>query len=146
MPPTVNIDFSEVRGFEPIPPGTYEVEIENVTLKDSKSSDSQLLSWELRVADGGEFDGRKVFMNTSLAPKALWKLKGVMESLGHEMTSDFAFDFDDETGQITSPDLLEMRCIAKVSQREYQGKMTNQVDDLVPGDSSNGSSKGKSFK
>ena len=148
MAPTVNVDFSDVKGFEPIPQGTYSAIIENVELRDSKSTEgNQNINWEFTVNDGGEFDGRKLFMTTSLAPKALFRLKGVMESLGFEASEALSFDFDDETKQVIEPELIGRTVTVKVSQDTYQGRLVNRVDDVVGGDVPVAAgSNGKSFK
>ena len=78
----IKINFADIQGgFEPLPEGEYEVVVETVEVRESGSSDNDYLSWELKVLDD-EFEGRRLWMITSLGPKALWKLKDTLIALG----------------------------------------------------------------
>lgn len=136
--PKVRVDFSKARDFEALPVGVYLVTVEETEVKDSNSSEYQYIKWTLQVATG-EFAGRKLWMQTSLSPKATFGLRLALQALGEtnpELESDeFEMDPDDYLGR---------SALAVVSQEEYNQRMQNRVDKLLPPDSlsaSNGSAK-----
>lgn len=66
------VDLSGVQEatFEAIPKATYDLKIDEVQFGNSKSSGKPMFTFVLKV-DGGEYDGRKLYMHTSLSPKAI---------------------------------------------------------------------------
>ena len=76
------VDFGEVeesRGFEAVPPGRYNIVVDQIELRDSQSSEHKYLNWQLTIADG-EYHGRKLWHITSFAPGSLPILKTLLKS------------------------------------------------------------------
>lgn len=80
--PQLVIDFSEIPDND-IPEGEYDAVIGNIEYRQSQSSEFGYLNWEFQI-DDGEYRGRKLFMMTSLSPKALWNLKTQFTVLGFD--------------------------------------------------------------
>lgn len=131
----VNLDFSNVQEFEALPAGDYPVYVEQVELKQSQHSDYPYLNYTLVVSEG-EYANRKLFMISSLSPKALWRAKAVFQSLG-VYQEQMDLNVDDDTNQLLSPDLVGAVALAIVGQEVYEGRVQNRVQDLVPLDSYN---------
>jgi hypothetical protein len=127
--PNLEVDFSEVVSQEPVRPGKYDVVIDQIMVKQSETSDYPTLHWSLTLV-GGEFEGRRLTMYTSLSPKALWKLQQTFTSYGLE-GSKVALDYDNETGVLIEPDLSGQPGIATIYNEPYQGRTTSKVSDLV---------------
>lgn len=135
---TMKINFADVEGsFEALPEGAYPVVIEKVERRESKSSEHDYLNWELTVTDG-EHKERKLWMITSLSPRALWKLKDVLDALGYDTEGELDFEFDE--GQVVeqsqgplllSPQLAGEPAIAVVKNELYNEKERNRVEELV---------------
>lgn len=80
----LSIDFTGINdGFDPVPAGTYNCTVYEVTVRDNKAKDSKYLNWQLAIQDKG-YENRRVFFTTSLKPQALWKLKQVLERIAPE--------------------------------------------------------------
>lgn len=145
---SMKINFAEVEGsFEPLPEGPYDVLIEKVEVRESKSSEHNYLNWELVVQDG-EFEDRRLWMITSLSPKALFRLKDVLVALSIiEEDDELEIEWDEDieiTSQagplVTTPDLAGTTAVAIVKNEVYENKERNRVDDLR-GVSGNGDGK-----
>lgn len=139
---SMKINFAEVEGsFQPMPEGQYEVIIDKVEVRESKSSDHNYLNWELVVQDD-ENEGRRLWMITSLSPKALFRLKDVFSALGLDVEADdFELVWDEEvevTPQsgplVLEPDITGMACVAVVRNEVYDGKERNKVDEILSAD------------
>lgn len=137
----VKINFAEVESsFEPLPEGRYECVVEKVEVRDSKSSDNDYLNWELKVMDD-EYEGRKLWMITSLSEKALFRLKDVYLALGvieedDEVELEWEDDVDIQQSEgplVTNPDVDGLACIAVVTNEIYEGRERNRVNDLLDG-------------
>jgi len=132
----VNVDLSNVKEFEALPAGKYEAIIESVQHGMSQEG-KPTLKWTFAVAEG-EYTGRKLFMNTSLQPQALWKLKATFDGLGLS-TEDaegnptaIDLDVDDETNELTEPNLIGVAVLLTVSaDRMWKNRKQNDVDDIV---------------
>ena len=134
----IKINFADVESsFQPLPEGPYDVVIEGVEVRESKSSDNDYLSWELKVLDP-EFEGRRLWAITSLGPKALWKLKDTLLALDIidaddeiELEWEDGIDITPQEGpRVTSPEVEGLACVAIVKNRMYEGKERNSVDEL----------------
>lgn len=141
------INFAEVEGgFEAVPEGTYDVTIETVEVRQSKSSEHDYLNWEFKITGpDDDFEGQHLWMITSLSPKALFRLKDVFEALDvleDEMTLDWDDDVEITPGagpQLLEPDVTGMSCQVVVRNELYEKKERNRVEELRPVGSSNGS-------
>ena len=121
---TISVDFTDVESneYEPIPEGRYQATVFDVEQKPSKSSDFPYLNWQFKI-QGGDYDGRRVFMMTSLKPNALWKLKDVLDEIAPEIDTSGKLDLD-------LTELMGLNCRVEVIQEEYKGDMKNRVDDV----------------
>lgn len=131
--PKVGVDLSSIEQFEALPPGKYECIIESVTyIAESKASKQPNLKWQLAVAEG-EFENRKLFMNTSLVPKALWKLQQVFEGLGLPHDTKVDIDYDEDTNELIEPNLIGLACLCDVGVQQIPGtkRSSNTVDSII---------------
>ena len=135
---SMKINFAEVEGsFDPLPEGPQNVLVEKVEVRESKSSEHNYLNWELVVQDG-EFEDRRLWMITSLSPKALFRLKDVLVALDvieEDDEIDLEWDEDIEVTPtagplVTSPDLAGIAATAIIKNEIYENKERNRVDDL----------------
>jgi hypothetical protein len=128
--PEFKIDFEEVESFAAIPQAEYPVVVEEVELRESQSSEYPYLNWKLKVTEG-EYEGRFVWMMTSMSPKALWRLKETLDNLEVPL-DDFNMVVDEDTNFVIEPQLVGLPALAPVREDEYQGRITNKVDMLLP--------------
>ncbi|MDM7940126.1 MAG: DUF669 domain-containing protein [Methanothrix sp.] len=128
----IDLDFSNVQEFEAIPAGNYPIVVEQVEMKQSQNSDYPYLNYTLTITDG-EYANRKLFMISSLSPKALWRAKAVFQTLGvYQEKMDI--QVDDDTNLVVFPELVGAVGIAVVGQETYEGRIQNRVQDIVPMD------------
>lgn len=111
--------------FEPLEDGAYHVRLTKVDT-DRTGGAGPYWSWEFDVVEPGDYEGRKLWNNTSLSEQALWKL--------NEAFKAFGVDTDTDTDE-----LLGQVCKAIVSTRTIpsgarKGELGNQVDKLIPKD------------
>lgn len=121
----MRVDFTGVSsGFEKIEPGTYAARVEKVEQKTSQAG-KPYLNWTFNLM-GGEYDGRKAFYMTSLAPNALWKLKDTL-------IKAFGFSKDDLSGvfDLDTEELIGMEVALVIGEEEYQGEMRDRVLNVV---------------
>lgn len=118
--PRVQVDLTNVKALEVLPPGQYRAQITNAKVKAAKAGDSQVIEWELTIQDPAH-QGRKLFINNSLKETALWNLKRLVEACG---ASFDASGFDTEQ-------MLGKMLIAVVGQEPYQGRLVNRVTDTL---------------
>lgn len=81
--PVIEVDFTGVEtgaGF--LAPGAYEAEVVAVESRDGKNYPGLKFTW---ASVEPETEGQRSDMWLSLAPKALWKFKGVLEAFGAEI-------------------------------------------------------------
>ena len=119
------VDFSNVQNFDPIPAGAYPVIITNVEQKQKQGSEYPYLNWTLCITEG-EFENRNLWAITSLNPKAFFKLQELMEACGvnEEALKSSEFDLEPE-------EYIGSSIVAVVSQRTYEGKIQNSVDNFL---------------
>lgn len=84
----LRIDFTDVEEqteFKPIPPSKQNVMItdwdQGETGDNSKNPGSPKLTLELTVQDG-DYNGRRIWDTFTFGEKSLWKIKGLLNSLG----------------------------------------------------------------
>lgn len=127
------VDFSDVQDFEPVPKDEYPVVVDKVTYVEQPEEDKyDYLAWEMTITEG-EFQGRKQWLNTSFSPKALFKLKEVLENLDL-FEDELDIDYDEDTMLVTTPELEGMPAIAVVEEGKYNGRPTNNVVTLISAD------------
>jgi len=132
----INIDMEGVAegggSFDPVEPGIYGAKVLSVDLKGPGPSGSKYFEFMFELL---ETDGRRVWRNYSLSPKALPWLKGDLVKLGIEVPEGM-FEFDTE-------EVIGKTCRLKLSLKPaYRGgvnddgtpKMDNEVDELLVDD------------
>jgi hypothetical protein len=93
---TITIHFHDA---ETVPPGFYDVAITNVQCKQSRSSFHPYIHWTFEILEG-PLSGRKLFLSTSLSPKASWFLKKFLNAIGYPCDDEqIEFDPDKTKGQ-----------------------------------------------
>lgn len=122
------INTGEVQEFEPIPQGTYDAVVSAAEyVEESESSGEPFVKFEFTV-DEGEFSGRKLFLNRSCQPQALWSLKRTLRVLGVE---DGVLDNEWDTEEVL-PDIIGNPCRIRVGMKEYMGEERNEVVRISP--------------
>lgn len=139
----LKVNFAEIEGsYDPLPEGRYAVEVERVEVRESKSSEHDYFNWEFNVLHE-DHEGRKLWMITSLSPKALFRLKDTLVALEViEEDEELEFEWEDDvdiTPQegplLTVPDVAGMTgIVAVVTNEVYDGKERNRVNDVYLGD------------
>jgi hypothetical protein len=77
-----------------IPPGEYELAIENVSVRESRSGNPKLVvKW--CVVNDDERAGAAIFEHYSLLPQALWKLNNLYRTVTGEKLPSGAFSIDE---------------------------------------------------
>lgn len=101
----IRVNFTDVassNSYEPVPTGKYNVFVTDGEIKESgpnsKNPGSQYINWEMTI-DGGNYDGRKLWTNTSLLPQALFGLKGLLAAAGLNADGELDFDIKDVIGK-----------------------------------------------
>lgn len=118
---SLNLDFSSVTSRDPLPDGIYEVSIAKVEQTTSKSSGNPMLKVEFNVTSEG-YTGRKLWSNYVLTQAAMWKVKELFSSLGLDTSAVVEMDTDE---------LIGLTCQAKVTQREYDGNVQNEIQKTM---------------
>ena len=78
------IDFSEVKGIEPMPIGRYPATIIEATEGLSKNQNVKIeIRWKIV---GGKYDGRIVFDSFVFTPQTLFRVKNTLLGLGFSKT------------------------------------------------------------
>lgn len=117
-----NFDFSKIDTFETLPQGEYTCFLFDVNVKPTSKGD-QMYVLVLKVAEG-EYKGRQLFCNLPVLPQTMWKIKETLEAFGAEIPKKAVqVDFDDYLGK---------KCVAVVDHREWNGKMKEDVQNLIP--------------
>lgn len=119
-------EAAESSGFTPLEPGDYKCRLTDVKATTARESQNPMWVWELEVVQEGA-RGRKLWVNTVLTEKAMWKVG--------EMFAAFGRDTDSDTDEI-----IGEHCIATVEQRVIQrgsraGQTGNDVVRCNPVDS-----------
>jgi hypothetical protein len=84
--------------FAPLPAAWYHVEIEDVEareVKAGKNAGKEMYNYKLKVV-GGDFDGRKLFVNACLWPEAIFTQRDIQAALGLYKRGETKFEVADE--------------------------------------------------
>lgn len=113
----INLNFSGVSSREPLPEGLYELQVAKVEQTVSKASGNPMLKIEFNVLTEG-YEGRKIWSNYVLTENMYWKVQELFKSLG--LDADGIVDIDTD-------DMIGLTCTGKITQREYQGDIQNEL-------------------
>lgn len=115
--------------FEPLPEDNYLATLMAVEVKQPKpvpgQEKSPYWSWEFRI-ESDEFKGRKMWVNTSMSEKALWKLNEVFQAFGVEP--------DTHTDELLGKTVTLTVVQSVIEQGSRKGQLTNQVSMVLPDD------------
>lgn len=115
----IKVDLSDVESKVILEEGDYLVTVAEVEQRPGDEDD--YLSWKFEIEGGGV-----AYENTSLSPKALWKLRTLLESMGYEIP-DKAFSLDLE-------ELVGLTCGASIGVDVFNNKKKNVIIDTFPED------------
>lgn len=76
----------ESSSFDVLPEGPYVAKLRDVKT-DGQGKAGPYWTWEFEITDG-DHKGRRLWVNTSLAENALWKMKEVFDAMGYTTDSD----------------------------------------------------------
>jgi len=120
----IQVDFTGVEsgGGVVLPEGPIQLEVSDISQEVGQDSGAAYLAFEFTVSEG-QYEGKKVWDNMSLSPKALWKLRGFLE----------AAEFEVEGGiqDIDLDELIGLNVTAEISHEMYQGKKKNRVTNYI---------------
>lgn len=118
-------------GFTPIPQGEYLLQVDDVEEGIAKSSGNPKLTVKCSIVDG-EYEGRKAFLNFSLAANAGFSLRGLVEAAIPDKVeiagTDETTERGDELSEVDfdSDDLIGSQFYATASIEEYNGNANNR--------------------
>lgn len=113
MPGAPTIDFSTVKGLEPIPVAAYTATIVQADETTSKAGNTMInIQWKV---SGGKYDGRIIFDSWVFTEKTLYRVKANMIALGFPKTFKGAVD----------PNLL----VGKSATIIVEIEQSSQIDD-----------------
>jgi len=122
----------ESRTFEPLPIARYDAKVTGAQfVPQSQRSEEPMIAWEYTV-DGGEYDGRKAFHNTSLQPQSLWSTQRTLMALGLSKEEVDALEWDTEDPEKIQSDLdgyvdEARECVIAIGHRRFEGEKRQQV-------------------
>lgn len=132
--PKVTVDFSQVEEFEPLEKGEYSAIIAKGTYVEAASDDKyDYINVEFDLTEPGA-ENRKAWKVWSLSPKALWRMKQDMENLGFDTEEELNIDYDEDTMEVTEPEIAGMPCVIVLTQRSYEGRIQNDVQAVLGDD------------
>jgi hypothetical protein len=132
----IRIDFGgvekEIRrggGRVRVPEGDYILKIVDASEETGERSGAKYLRWTFQIAEG-EHKGKRLRMNTSLKPDALWNLRNLIHAALGNNVAGKAVNFDPEKlyGKIVG---------GAVEDNEFNDRITSQVASVFPKDEAN---------
>lgn len=127
----ISVDFSDIQEFSPLEKGEYSGTITGAVLVEASSEDKyDYINLEITLDEEG-FEGRKAWVIWSLSPKALFRMKQDMESLGIlPEDEEFEIEVDEDTDPpiILEPPLVDLPVIVVADKpRTYEGRAQNNI-------------------
>lgn len=122
--------------FEPIPDGVYNVKVDACTPEVSQNGNPYLKF--VYVVIDGDHSGRKVWDNLTIIAKTDWKQTQVFEALTRQPYRSSGL-------KINPKDLVGLECRAVIYQNEFEGKVRNKIEKILPGLSGSQSDGGFAF-
>lgn len=118
------VEATETTQFEALPADKYLCRLMNVEQKPGNVAD--YWSWEFEVIEPDEFEGRRLWANTSLSEKAFFKLKEAFEAFGVSPDTD--------TDELCGESALLVVSQRPIEKGARKGEMGNNVDVILPAD------------
>lgn len=112
-----------------IPEGDYVLKIVECSEETGERSGAKYLRWTFQIAEG-EHKGKRLRMNTSLKPDALWNLRNLIHAALGSNVAGKAVNFDPEKlyGKIVG---------GAVEDNEFNDRITSQVASVFPREEAN---------
>lgn len=140
---TANVEVSAGNGFDPLPPGEYQVAVTAAALKDSKRANpsnpaefGKLIEIEFTITDG-QYNSRKVWMrnNVIVYPKSMSEqdisnAQKAMKIGANERGVLFASLGKSSITQ--AEELVGASCRIKTANRPWDGKVMTEVKSVMP--------------
>ena len=136
--PKLKLTGKQTEGWKPLPDGTVDIMIDDISETVSKKDIPQLkLSCHV---EGGRHDAKKTTLWYSLAPNALWKVMILCDACGVEYDADELDELDPETGkplislELDTDDLIGQIYTVDVSQQTNPntGHLNNNFNNERP--------------
>jgi hypothetical protein len=125
----LTVNFADVKSRAAVPAGDYQGVISDCVLRQKAGAEHAYLNWDVVIAEG-EYEGRHVFMTSSFNPKALFNMMNAFRNLGYQ-EQEYNVQFNDDTGQVTEPEVVGLACMARVFNELYQGRQTSKISDIL---------------
>jgi len=126
----------EPMGFEALPKGTYHCAITDATIEESgpqaKHPGANYIKFEFTVQNG-EYENRKLWVNASLLPQALFTLKGILAATGRDANSE-VFDTEEYVMSCEGDEciLVVAQAKKKPEYATYDGELENKIKGFKP--------------
>ena len=131
----VKVDLSnqELLTFDPVPPGTYRVAVDQCEERVAQSgADNIFMLFKvtdvLAVRGNDSSDGligKTIMHGMSLQPQALWNMFRTVLALGDDPEVVDSSDFD-----FICDDYIAKECVVTVRIRDYEGQAQNQITNM----------------
>jgi hypothetical protein len=124
----VNLSKSEA-GRDPLPTGTYSGSVTTSEQRQAEGKDYPYLNWEILVEVPDE-KPRTLYLITTLAPHALFRLKELLLACGEDpeaLNAEEGFDFDPE-------DYYGAEVIVTVGTESFEGTLRNRIKRITAAD------------
>lgn len=115
--PKVDYAVADQNGFEPVPDGIYDARLDGWELKQGAKGPYYNLTFLL---EGGDYNGRKIWMISSISDGALWRWKRDFIRLGAN-PADVAPGSDMDTDDVVAS-CVGAECRLALKQEEYTKK------------------------
>lgn len=124
--PRVTIDTTEAQSFEAVEPGPYSMQIDTVEPKESKEAKQPMINVGFAFDDPTVAKkAGKVFRNYMLAGKGAGFTREFLKAVtGEDFPIGQVLDFDTD-------DLMGKRVHVQIGNREYEGRLQNEVERVV---------------
>ncbi len=117
---------TEEKEFEALPAGIYWMSLEQVTEKEGKAAPYWEWVFAFLENDSGEEVSGKLYENTSLSPKARFRLKAMFDGFGVDPNTD--------TDELLGTCVWVRVGTEVARQGARQGKLRNVFLEVIPGD------------
>lgn len=115
--------------FEPLPPSEYDVYVESAEPKKAQSG-KDMITTKFKV-ESGPYTGRTLFNQFVISPENANALSFFFRHM-RVLGLDDAFFATNPPIEKVASSLINKRCRARVSIRQYNGEDRNQVDSILP--------------
>lgn len=115
------VNSAESTDLTPLPASTYNARLQGVEVREGQKA--PYWSWEFKIEDT-DYNGRRIWVNTSLSTNAAWKMREVFDAFG----ADPDTDTDELCGQ--SVRLVVTQRAIETGNRA--GQIGNNVDRVLP--------------